>query len=44
LKRLGKHKAGSGCVYIKSLADIDVKVLDELIATAVKGRLARVKR
>ncbi len=44
LKKLGKHTAGGGCVYVKSLADIDVKVLDELIATAVKGRLARVKR
>jgi hypothetical protein len=44
LKKLGKHKVGGGCVYIKSLADVDVKVLDELVSTAVKGRLAKVKK
>jgi hypothetical protein len=34
LARLGKHRAGKGCVYIKSLADVDVKVLETLVASA----------
>jgi hypothetical protein len=35
LERLGKHKTGVGCVYIKRLSDIDVNVLEELVTTAV---------
>ena len=31
LARLGRHKAGKACLYIKSLADIDQAVLAELI-------------
>jgi hypothetical protein len=31
LEKLGKHKTGKGCLYIKSLDDIDMKVLKELI-------------
>jgi len=31
LKKLGKHKTGSGCLYINKLKDIDLKVLKELI-------------
>jgi hypothetical protein len=34
LGRLGKHKAGKGCVYLKTLADVDQKVLAELVASA----------
>jgi hypothetical protein len=34
LGRLGKHKGGKGCVYIKTLADIDLKVLAKLVAGA----------
>jgi len=33
---LGKHKAGKGCLYIRSLADIDLKVLEKLITNAAK--------
>jgi len=36
LKKLGKHKIGGGCLYIKSLADIDKKVLKELAQASVK--------
>ncbi|MBV9992931.1 MAG: DUF1801 domain-containing protein [Alphaproteobacteria bacterium] len=36
LARLGKHTTGKGCLYVKTLADVDVKVLDRLIANAVK--------
>ena len=34
--KLGKHKAGKGCIYIKSLADVDVKVLEKMIDHSVK--------
>ena len=36
LKRLGKHKAGMGCLYINKLGDVDLKVLEELIVIAAK--------
>ena len=31
LEKLGKYKAGMGCVYINKLADIDLKVLKGMI-------------
>ncbi len=31
LKKLGKYTTGKGCVYIKRLKDVDVKVLKDLI-------------
>lgn len=40
LDRLGKHKMGKSCLYFKRLADVDVKVLEALIA----GSVAEVKR
>jgi hypothetical protein len=36
LKKLGKHKTGKSCLYIKSLNDIDKKVLKEMIVQSVK--------
>lgn len=36
LSALGKHKTGKGCLYIKRLADVDVKVLKRLIDTSVE--------
>lgn len=38
LKKLGKHKTGVGCLYIKKLEDVDVKVLEKLITMAAKGK------
>ena len=35
LARLGKHKMGKSCLYFKRLADLDVKVLEALIAGSV---------
>ncbi|RYG98858.1 MAG: DUF1801 domain-containing protein, partial [Alphaproteobacteria bacterium] len=34
LDRLGKHERGVGCLYIKRLQDLDLQVLEELVATA----------
>jgi len=31
LARLGKHKTGKGCLYIKKLADVDMAVLEGLL-------------
>lgn len=31
LKKLGKHKTGKSCLYVKRLEDIDMKVLKELL-------------
>ncbi len=35
LKKLGKHKAGGGCLYINKLDDIDIKVLEEMMITTL---------
>jgi hypothetical protein len=34
LKKLGKHKTGVGCLYINKLQDVDIKVLEKMIAGA----------
>lgn len=34
LAKLGKHKAGAGCVWVNQLRDIDLEVLRELVAHA----------
>ena len=36
LARLGKHKTGKGCLYIKSLDDVDMKTLQELVTTSAR--------
>jgi hypothetical protein len=40
LARLGPHKTGKGCIYIKRLADVDAAVLEQLVADAY----SRIKR
>ena len=35
LKKIGKHKLGKSCLYVKSLDDIDLDVLKELISTSI---------
>lgn len=42
MAKLGKHKVGGGCLYIKKLADVDVKILEKLITIAVKATKERV--
>jgi hypothetical protein len=36
LKILGKHKTGTGCLYINKLEDVDIKVLEKMIAASAK--------
>ena len=40
LARLGPHKMGNACLYIKRLADVDANVLEQLVA----GSLAALQR
>src|SRR5688572_26945588 len=35
LDKLGKHKTGKVCVYIRRLANVDLKVLETLVARSV---------
>jgi hypothetical protein len=35
LAKLGKHKMGKGCLYIRKLADVDLAVLEQLVTTSV---------
>ena len=35
LAKLGKHKMGKGCLYVRKLGDVDSKVLEQLIAGSV---------
>ena len=35
LDRLGKHKIGKGCLYVKRLSDVDRSALEALVAESV---------
>ena len=43
IKKLGKHKMGGGCLYIKKLSDVDERVLAELITGASVAAKAKSK-
>lgn len=36
LAKLGKHRMGKGCLYVKRLEQIDLKVLEELVKQSLK--------
>jgi Domain of unknown function (DU1801) len=40
LSKLGKHKMGKACLYVKKLSDVDLKVLEQLVV----GSVAEVRR
>jgi len=40
LSKLGKHKIGKGCLYIKKLVDVDMTILNELMTTSYKSNKA----
>jgi Domain of unknown function (DU1801) len=44
LAKLGKHTTGKGCLYIKRLADVDMRVLVTLVNKAVAATRARYPR
>jgi hypothetical protein len=35
MAKLGKHKTGKSCLYVKRLSDIDKSVLEELVASSI---------
>ncbi len=37
LPKLGKHKAGKGCLHLRSLGDTHLKILEQLIAEAARA-------
>ena len=37
LAKLGRHKMGKSCLYFRRLADVDVNILEALIAESVAG-------
>jgi len=41
LARLGKHKQGKGCVYVRRLSDVDLDVLRQLVADAIAAARGR---
>jgi hypothetical protein len=40
LKKLGKHKTGKSCLYVRKLEDVDTVVLEKLVA----GSIAEARR
>ncbi len=36
LSKLGKHKTGKGCLYIKRLADVDLDILQQMIERGIE--------
>ena len=40
LATLGKHTTGKGCLYIKKLANVDIRVLEMLVEKAVAAKRA----
>lgn len=44
MAKLGKHKAGKGCLYLKTLDDIDRQVLRALVAHSVAEMRRRYPR
>ena len=41
LAKLGEHRIGKVCVYIKRLADVDLKVLEKLVARSIADTKSR---
>ncbi|MDP3403138.1 MAG: DUF1801 domain-containing protein [Brevundimonas sp.] len=41
LARLGRHKAGKGCLYVNRLSDVDPEVLSEMAASTIAMLKAR---
>lgn len=38
LPKLGKHKLGKGCLYVSRMTDIDGKILEKLVALAIRSK------
>jgi len=38
LSKLGKYKMGKGCLYVRKLSDVDLKILEKMIANTATER------
>lgn len=38
LARLGKHRRGKGCLYVRRMSDIDTQVLEKLVENAINAK------
>lgn len=36
LLKIGKHKTGKGCIYVKKLSDIDIEVLKDILRKSLE--------
>jgi hypothetical protein len=41
MKKLGKFKTGQGCLYIKKLEDVDLRVLKDIVAESYRHAKAQ---
>jgi hypothetical protein len=41
LAKLGKHRTGVSCLYLKRLSDVDLPTLEQLVQDAVQGMASR---
>lgn len=41
LAKLGRYETAKGCLYLRSLADVDTKVLEKLVAAAAANKKRR---
>ena len=41
LAKLGKHTTGKGCLYIEKMSDVDLKVLESMLAKALAAKRAK---
>lgn len=41
MKRLGKHKTGKSCLYVRSLEDIDLEALEKLVTESARRVASR---
>jgi hypothetical protein len=37
-ERLGKHKRGKGCLYVRRLEDVDLTVLRQIVSSAMQRK------
>lgn len=37
MEKLGKHSTGGSCLYVKKLADVDLKVLEQAVKRSIKA-------
>ncbi len=41
LSKLGKHRTGKACLYIKRLSDVDLRVLETLVSASIESMKKR---